>query len=142
MAGMTIGKLAEHTGVSIDTVRFYERKQLIDEPARTSSNYRIYPESDITRLKFIIKAKDLGFSLTEIKELLALRCDPSASKADVKNQVETKISAIKQKIIELTRIVSALEHMASECDGHGHTSDCPILEALESDSEENHGKHH
>jgi MerR family copper efflux transcriptional regulator len=141
MAGMTIGKLAEQAGVSIDTVRFYERKALIDEPARTASNYRIYPASDITRLRFIKKAKELGFSLSEIKELLALSCDPSASKADVKHQVESKINDIKQKIIDLKNIVTALEHLTSECDGHGSVSDCPILDALEENGEIHHSRH-
>jgi MerR family mercuric resistance operon transcriptional regulator len=142
MAGITIGKLADMAGVSIDTVRFYERKQLIDEPQRTASNYRVYPEEDIVRLRFIKKAKSLGFSLSEIKEMLELRCDSSATKADVKSHVEGKIRDIKQKINELKKIVCALEHLQSECDGQGPTSDCPILEALDADSEDHHGKHH
>jgi len=134
MKGMTIGRLARKAGVSIDTVRFYERRRLLSKPARTDSNYRVYAEDEVARLRFIKRAKDLGFSLSEIRELLSLRCDPSASRADVKNQIEDKISDIRQKINALSGIVTALEHLSATCDGHGShgsVSDCPILKALD-----------
>ncbi|HFQ79912.1 MAG TPA: MerR family transcriptional regulator [Desulfobacterales bacterium] len=73
MTNLTIGKLASQAGVSIDMVRFYERRGLIAEPERTASNYRLYSEAEVARLKFIKKAKVLGFSLNEIKELLGVR---------------------------------------------------------------------
>lgn len=142
MVRMTIGKLAKQAGVNVDTVRFYERRGLIDEPFRTQSNYRVYPKEDVVRLRFIKKAKDLGFSLSEIKELLTIRCSPSASKADVKRQVEVKIKDIKQKITDLSRIMNALEHLAAECDGHGPISDCPILRALDDYDSEFHNSTH
>ncbi len=107
MARFTIGKLARSAGVSIDTVRFYERQGLIDEPSRTDSNYRVYPKEDVNRLRFIKRAKDLGFSLSDIKELLALRSNPTASKADVKHQIKVKIKDIKQKITDFSHILSA-----------------------------------
>jgi Hg(II)-responsive transcriptional regulator len=128
---MTIGRLAKNSGVSIDTVRFYERRGLIAEPHRTPSNYRVYPEEDVTRLRFIKKSKELGFSLSEIKELLALRSGSSASKADIKQKTENKIKDIRQKIKDLSRILTALEHLAATCDGQGPISDCPIIGALE-----------
>jgi Zn(II)-responsive transcriptional regulator len=131
MEGMTIGRLAKRAGVSIDTVRFYERRRLLSKPARTESNYRVYAEDEVARLRFIKKAKDLGFSLSEIRELLSLRCDPSALRADVKNQIEVKIDDIKQKIDDLSRILTALEHLSATCDGRGPVSDCPILRALD-----------
>ena len=131
MVKMTIGKLAEKAGVSTDTVRFYERRSLIEEPARTHSNYRIYLEEDVVRLKFIKKAKELGFSLSEIKELLTLRCDPDATKADVKLQTEVKVKVIEQRIEDLKVILSALKQLSAECDGLGPVSDCPIIKALE-----------
>jgi Hg(II)-responsive transcriptional regulator len=135
MMCLTIGKLAKEAGVSIDTVRFYERRGLIAEPERTESNYRIYPETEVARLKFIRKAKILGFSLNEIKELLVLRHTPGGTKDEVKAKVEEKITSIKQKIADLGRILNALEHLNNFCDGHGPAEECPILEALENHDE-------
>ncbi len=130
MKKMTIGRLAKRARVNVDTVRFYERRGLIDEPIRTTSNYRVYPEDVVDRLRFIRKSKELGFSLSEIKELLALRSNPTASKADVKHQIKVKIKDIKQKIKDFSHILSALENLYAECDGHGPISDCSILKAL------------
>jgi Cu(I)-responsive transcriptional regulator len=135
MNGLTIGKLAKQVGVGIETVRFYERQGLIEPPPRTDSNYRIYPEDEVARLKFIKRAKALGFTLNEIKELLFIRHDPHATKADIKNRTLAKIKDIEEKISDLTRIKTALEHLASSCDGHGPLEDCPILEALDSDND-------
>ena len=140
MKNMTIGKLAKMAGISTDDIRFYERRGLIAEPLRTPANYRLYPAEDAVRLRFIKRAKDLGFSLSEIKELLAMRHDPSASKADVKKQTEIKIRDIKKKIADLSRILGALEQLADACDGQGPASDCPIIEAL--DDQPDTGHHH
>jgi len=140
MSGLTIGRLAKQVGLGIETVRFYERQGLIEPPPRTDSNYRIYPEEEVTRLRFIKKAKSLGFTLNEIKELLFIRHDPNATKADIKNRTLNKIEDVKQKISDLTRIKMALEHLVSSCDGYGPLEECPILEALDSESEE-HCKH-
>ena len=140
MSGLTIGRLAKQVGLGIETVRFYERQGLIEPPPRTDSNYRIYPEEEVTRLRFIKKAKSLGFTLNEIKELLFIRHDPNATKADIKNRTLNKIEDVKQKISDLTRIKMALEYLVSSCDGHGPLEECPILEALDSESEE-HCKH-
>jgi Cu(I)-responsive transcriptional regulator len=133
MNGLTIGRLAKQAGLGIETVRFYERQGLIEPPPRTDSNYRVYPEGEVTRLKFIKRAKNLGFTLNEIKELLFIRHDPHATKADLKNRTLDKIEDVKKKISDLTRIQKALEHLASSCDGHGSLDECPILEALNSD---------
>ena len=140
MNGLTIGKLAKQAGLGIETVRFYERQGLIDPPPRTDSNYRIYPEEEVNRLKFIKRAKDLGFTLKEIKELLFIQHDPHATKADIKKRTVEKIEDIKNKVRDLTRIQEALEHLAGSCDGHGPLSECPILEALTEDGHEHH--HH
>jgi len=86
MEALTIGKLAKQAGVGIETIRFYERQGLLNTPARTDANYRVYDSREISRLRFIRRAKDLGFTLREIKELFALRHDPSASKADVRKR--------------------------------------------------------
>jgi Hg(II)-responsive transcriptional regulator len=136
MTGLTIGRLAKEAGIGIETVRFYERQGLIAPPPRTDSNYRMYPEEEITRLKFIKRAKNLGFTLNEIKELLALRHDPHATKADVKERTHVKIEDVTKKIRDLTRIKEALEHLYDACDGHGPLDQCPILEALETNGDE------
>lgn len=144
MTGLTISRLAKKADVSIDTIRFYEGRGLIASPPRTDSNYRLYPEDDAARLRFIRRAKELGFSLLEIKDLLTLQHDSGASKADVKRRTEDKVQDIKQKIKDLTRILETLEHLVAACDGHGPVSECPILEALAfpNDKEPEHHHHH
>jgi len=135
MKGLTIGKLARAAGVSTDTIRFYERRGLLSPPARTAANYRLYPDKDVLRLKFIKRAKALGFTLNEIKELLSLRHDPKATKAVVKSLTESKIEDIKNRIVDLQRILAILEHLAETCDGHGSADDCPILAAMDMDGD-------
>ncbi|MEJ2491819.1 MAG: heavy metal-responsive transcriptional regulator [Desulfuromonadales bacterium] len=132
---LTIGKVAKKAGIGIETVRFYEKEGLIGPAARTASNYRVYRDKDIARLRFIRKAKSLGFTLKEIKELLALRHDPDARKEEVKMQTEAKIADIEEKIRHLIRIKTILETLDKRCDGHGPASECPILDALESDGD-------
>ncbi len=136
MDGLTIGKLSKMVGVTNDTVRFYERYGLIDPAGRNESNYRLYRVEDVERLRFIKRAKNLGFTLNEIKELLELSQDPEAAKADIKERTEKKIEDIKQNIRDLSKILSALEHLAEMCDGHGSTEDCPILKCLTEDEED------
>ena len=131
MKNLTIGKVAKRAGIGAETVRFYEKEGLIGPASRTEANYRVYESVDIARLRFIRRAKSLGFTLKEIKDLLSLRHDPDASKEDVKRQTEAKIADIEQKISDLTRIKSTLETLDERCDGHGPADDCPILEALE-----------
>ncbi len=142
MNGMTIGKLAKEAGVSNDTVRFYERCGLIEAPPRSVSNYRLYPEEDTARLRFIRRAKDLGFSLNEIKELLFLRYNSKTTKADIKQRVEAKTRDIRRRIQDLSRILTALEHLTESCDGHGPVSECPILDALEGQTGKAHHHKH
>ncbi len=134
MNGLTIGKIAKQAGVSSDTVRFYERCGLIEPAGRTDSNYRIYREEDIVRLSFIKRAKDLGFSLSEIRVLLSLSHDPGTTKADVKRITGEKAEKIRRKIKDLTRILEALEQLNELCDGHGPADDCPILQSLNRES--------
>lgn len=136
---LTIGKLSKQADVSIDSIRFYERRGLLAEPARTESNYRVYPLEAAKRLRFIKKAQKLGFSLGEIQEFLNLSHDPSASKADIKRKTTQKIKDIKIKIQDLSRMLKALEQLDESCDGHGPIIECPILKALaEDDSHECH----
>lgn len=140
LKSLTIGRLAKLAEVSIDSIRFYERRGLLAEPLRTESNYRMYPLEAADRLRFIKKAQTLGFSLNEIQELLALRHDPTASKAEVKAKTAQKIGDIRGKIRDLSRMLQALEQLDESCDGHGPIGDCPILEALAKD--DSHESHH
>ncbi len=133
---LTIGKLSKRTDVSIDSIRFYERQGLLAAPARTESNYRVYPVEAANRLKFIKKAQKLGFSLSEIQELLDLSHDPLASKSDVKEKTVNKIEDIKNRIQDLSRMLKALEQLNESCDGHGSIDECPILKALTEDDDQ------
>jgi MerR family mercuric resistance operon transcriptional regulator len=131
MKPLTIGQVAQQAGVGVETVRFYERQGLLEEPARRASGYRQYPEDVIARLRFIRRAKELGFSLKEIKELLALRVDPTTTCREVKEQAQAKITDIEGKIRSLLRMKAALVELTRSCRGRGPASECPILEALE-----------
>jgi len=132
MPAMTIGQVAKHAGVGVETVRFYERTGLLDAPPRRASGYRQYAPDVVRRIQFIQRAKDLGFSLREISELLSLRVAPDTTCAEVKQRAEAKIADIEAKLSDLQRMQEALVHLAAACSGSGPTSHCPILDALES----------
>jgi MerR family mercuric resistance operon transcriptional regulator len=134
---MTIGKVAIQSGVGVETIRFYERKGLIEEPPRRESGYRQYPDETVPRVLFIKRAKALGFTLKEIKELLAIRIEPEATCADVLRQAEAKIADIEERIVTLQRMKQALTGLTVACRGRGPASRCPILEAMEDDRNEN-----
>jgi MerR family copper efflux transcriptional regulator len=129
-ANISIGALAQKAGVATETLRYYERLGLIAPKRRTAANYRVYDNTTTHRLTFIRQAQSLGFSLTEISELLALHSRPMADMAEVKQLTETKIADIDQKITHLQRIKSGLEAINTLCPGHGPTTECPILNAL------------
>ena len=131
MKPLTIGQLAKRADVGVETVRFYEREGLLEEPDRRASGYRQYDEGVVRRLEFIRRAKELGFTLKEIKELLSLKLDPSTTCAEVKERAETKIEDIESKIRTLQRMKRALVKVTKSCSGNGPTSECPILEAIE-----------
>jgi MerR family mercuric resistance operon transcriptional regulator len=132
MKPLTIGQVAQRAGVGIETVRFYERQGLLNRPARSpSSGYRLYEEGVIARVQFILRAKELGFTLNEIKELLSLRVDPGMSCADVKARAEGKIAAIEEKIGTLQRMRTALLRLTRACGETGGGSECPILDMLD-----------
>jgi MerR family transcriptional regulator, copper efflux regulator len=137
MQGLTIGKVAKAANVGIETLRFYEREGLIAEPPRRRSGYREYPPDTVRRVQFIRRAKELGFSLKEIAELLSLRVAPSTTCADVRAVARDKISDIETKLAELERMKAALERLARACRGKGPTSECPILDALDAKEGEN-----
>ena len=125
----TIGRLADAAGVGIDTVRFYERRGLLPTPKRTASGYRLYDADSISRIRFVRRAKGLGFTLDEIQNLLKLQ-DNAGPKAEVKAITKLKLEQIAAKISDLTRMRSALESLSAECSGKGSISGCPIIEAM------------
>ncbi|TXH04778.1 MAG: heavy metal-responsive transcriptional regulator [Nevskiaceae bacterium] len=129
MTGLTIGKLATQAGVAVDTVRFYEREGLLPAPPRLDSGYRLYPADAVKRLRFIRRAKALGFTLPEIGELLALSA-PRADVRKVKRAAQGKLQLLDAKITELERIRAGLRQLVAHCPGHGDSGDCPILNAL------------
>ena len=129
--GMTIGQLAREAGVNVQTVRYYERRRLLPAPARRASGYRAYDAAALARLRFIRRAQELGFTLAEIAELLALRLDPRTTAADVKARANRKIADVDRKLRDLERIRGALTHLAGSCrGGRGPTGECPLVEAL------------
>jgi len=132
---LTIGQVARRAGLGVQTIRYYEREGLLPKPARRPSGYREYPEGVVRRLLFIRRAKELGFSLREIRELLALRVDPGCTCGEVKTRALAKVTDVERKIAALRRIRGALLDLADACPGGEATGDCPILEALDSTPE-------
>ena len=135
MTTLTIGKAARLAGVGVETVRFYEREGLLERPHRRGSGYRQYGEEVVARLRFIRRAKDLGFTLAEVKELIALSDDPQATRADLRSRAVAKIADIEGRVRDLLRIKGALETLTASCDGHGGLAGCPILHALDGGEE-------
>ena len=131
MPSYTIGQLARLSGFGVETIRYYERERLVREPPRRASGYREYPEDTLARLRFIRHAKELGFSLKDIKDLLELRVAPGATCASVRKRAEMKIADVRAKQKKLRQIEQALVKLAAACTGRGPTGNCPILDALE-----------
>lgn len=132
MKPLTIGKVARLAGIGVETVRFYEREGLLNRPPRKGSGYRQYPEESIHRLRFIKRAKELGFTLREIKELLGLRLDvpSSATCTAVRKLAEEKIAQVRSKIKTLQRMEAVLVQLVVSCENRAVTGECPILEVL------------
>ncbi len=130
---MRIGTAAKWVGVGVETIRFYERQGLINQPPRPSTcGFRSYPSDTVDRIRFIRQAQDLGFSLKEIDELLSLRADPSADCADVRARASAKLEDVNEKIARLNAIQAALQDLIGACPGRGPAARCcSILEALE-----------
>jgi MerR family copper efflux transcriptional regulator len=127
---LTIGRIAQSAGVAIDTIRFYEREGLLPEPRRRPSGYREYDQATVSRLRFIRRAKDLGFTLDEIRELLALSADRHGGVEGVRERAAARLLAIDERIAELQRVRSGLSELVEACPGHGAPEDCPIMKAL------------
>jgi len=126
---MNIGQAASATRVSAKMIRWYEQQGLIPQAIRSDSNYRHYSEVDLHRLRFIRRARDLGFSIRQIADLLALWNDRSRASADVKVLALAHAAALRGRITELESMVSSIDHLAENCQGDGRP-DCPILDDL------------
>jgi DNA-binding transcriptional MerR regulator len=130
---MKIGEVAKSAGIGIDAIRFYERRGLIDEPARSPAGYRDYPRDVVTNLRFIARAKDLGFSLKEILELLTLERRETASAVEVKAIADRRLADIEERIRAMQRMRRALRKALDGCPGRGPIGDCSILQTLVSE---------
>ncbi len=126
---LTIGRLARAAGVNLDTVRYYERSALMPEPQRSDAGYRLYSGKDLERLKFIRGAKSLGFSLEEIRYLLAL-VDSNGDRAEVRALAAARLDDMNRRLAEMQQARNVLSGLVTTCSGHGSVRDCPIVEAV------------
>jgi Hg(II)-responsive transcriptional regulator len=124
--------VARQAGVGVETVRFYEKNGLLEEPTRRESGYREYDDETVQRLRFIQRAKELGFTLSEIKELLSLRCSERPCD-DVRGRAEAKVAEIEAKVAMLLRMKEVLGQLAASCCEQGDKSRCPIIDTLDGD---------
>src|SRR5512146_639820 len=132
MESLGIGALAKRGGVRIDTVRYYERSGLLTPKTRLASGYRRYSAAEVARLRFIRRAQALGFTLNEIRELLALSSHRDVAR--VKRAAQQKVIDVEQRIASLQRIRQGLVSLIEACPGHGRAQNCPILKALGSEA--------
>lgn len=130
MTAITIGQVARRAGVGVETIRFYEREGLIAPPPRNASGYREYTEDAVRRIRFIQRAKDLGFSLTEVGALLALSARAGTDCDHVRERAYAKVADIDRRIQDLQSVREALMRLAAECVPGRAAGECPILSAL------------
>src|SRR3989441_4257151 len=135
MNALRTSDVAKQGGVNLETIRYYERRGLLPKPPRTPAGNRAFGADAVRRLRFIRHAQELGFSLREVKELLALRVDTRTSCADVRKRAEAKLADIDQKLRALRAMKRALVRLTAACVGRGPVSACPILESLDAEDE-------
>lgn len=132
MGHYKVGEIAEKIGVNVETLRYYEKIKIMPKPKRKESRYRFYDELDLKRLLFIKRAKELGFTLKEIKELLNLKIESTATCGDVKHLAEHKLNDIEERIKDLMNIKNVLLKLINQCVCEEvSTEECPILEVIE-----------
>ncbi len=140
MSGLTIGAVAKKAGVGVETIRFYERQGLVEQPLRPVSGFRQYPEDVVKRVRFIRRAKELGFSLQEISELLDLSLDPGQNCNEVRSRAEVKITDINFRIEALEKMKVALNGLVVACGTQDQPHTCPILESIADEIPSRDGK--
>ncbi|MTJ04010.1 MAG: helix-turn-helix domain-containing protein [Sediminimonas qiaohouensis] len=128
-SGLTRGELARETGCNIETIRYYEKTGLLPDPPRTAAGYRIYSASHLGRLRFILRARELGFPMEDIRGLLGLDDGAAPNCAEVKARTERHLADVRAKIADLRRVETVLAETAAKCSGD-HVPDCPVLDAL------------
>ncbi len=131
MVSLTIGKAARQAGVNVETIRYYERRGLVERPPRPDRSFRQYSSEIVKKVRFIREAQELGFSLREVADLIELRADPAANCDDVRAQAEAKRVEVKKKIHKLERMDRALQSLIADCPKQGKLADCPIISALD-----------
>lgn len=124
----TISKVAKALDINIETVRFYERRGLIDQPNKPALGYRHYPDETVNRIRFIKRAQELGFTLEEIANLLSLNDRPCSQ---VQELAEHKLSAVKEKMADLRRLEKALKSLLAQCHSNDDETHCPIIDSLQ-----------
>ena len=127
-AGMTIGRLAKAAGVGVETIRYYQQRRLLPIPEAKETAFRYYPIEFISRIRFIKRAQDLGFTLDEISDLL--RLNDGVDRRSIRRVTAHRLENIRQKIAGLTRMEAALTHLLTECEGNSSARSCPIIAAL------------
>jgi len=127
---LTISDLAELAGVNLQTVRYYERLELIPEPIRTESGYRVYDASYVKHIRFVKNSQDLGFSLEEIQELAKIKLSPKGRGKEIKAIIRRKIQEVNCNIAALLETKEYLEELDSSCSGKMASSCCPIINSL------------
>jgi DNA-binding transcriptional MerR regulator len=134
--GARIGRVAQETGLTIDTIRFYEKQGLLRQSPRTEGGFRLFGATEIETLKFVRKAQELGFSLSEIRELLILQADHVPACSHVKEILDQKLAAVGQKIKELQDLERSLKLALRKCErglktaAPGHEESCPVLDEI------------
>ena len=126
---LTIGRIAASAGVNVETVRYYQRRRLIEEPRKIFGKYRHYPQATIQRIRFIKKAQELGFTLKDIAELLAL--DSETACATIRGVAAQKVRSIGNEISRLKTMHSTLSRLVRECDKRQRMGSCPIIELFQ-----------
>ena len=126
---MKIGRLSELTDCKIETIRYYEKIGLLPEPARTDGGYRVYEDEQMKRLSFVRRCRELGFTIDEIRGLLALVDGGNYTCGDIKKLTLEHVDSIRQKIKDLKKLEKTLSKIASQCSGDS-TPECPIIDAL------------
>jgi MerR family transcriptional regulator, copper efflux regulator len=133
---ISTSELAKQGGVNLQTIRYYERTGLLPKPPRSGSGYRQFSSESVRRVRFIKRAQELGFSLKEIKELLALRIAPGSTRGDVRKRAQAKIADIEKKVQHLRAMKKTLVRLGETCHGNGPASKGPILESLSLEEKE------
>ncbi len=128
-ADATIGTAARRAGVNIETIRYYEREGVVPKPARAANGRRVYGEAEIGRLAFVRRARELGFTLGEVRALARLAAQPAAACSDVLSMTRGHLADVRRRIADLERLERALARLAAQC-ARGRPRPCPVIEAL------------